>query len=93
MTEREDFEQRVTNVYAEQVSGLRQQLAAVDRNVMTYILDGRERGKQIEAIAAQLGTCATELGQLKQIKGWQRGIVIALVVLAVGVGALLVKVF
>jgi hypothetical protein len=90
MTERDDFEQRVTSVYAEQVAGLRQQLAAVDRNVMTYILDGRERGKQIDAVLDRLTACAVEL----QAIGRERWVIrVALLLLALGVGALLVKVF
>lgn len=91
-TERDsdDFERRVTSVYAEQVAGLRQQLSAVDRNVMRYIGEGRDRGVQIDAVLTQLTACAVEL----QAIGRERWVIrAALLLLAAGVGALLIKVF
>ena len=84
------FPQRLTEMYVEQVAGLRQQMAAVDRNVMRYIAEGRDRGVQIDAVLDQLTSCAVEL----QAIGRERWVIrVALALLALGVGALLVKVF
>jgi len=89
--ERDDgFAARLTERYAEQVAGLRQQLSAVDRNVLRFIAEGRDRGEQIDKMIASLGTCASELGH---IKVWQRVLIGAIVILGVGVVALLIKVF
>lgn len=92
-TEREEdatYAQRLSTLYAEQVMGLRAQLQAVDRNVMLYIAEGRERGAQIEAAIKQLGVCSVELGH---IKAWGRVQFVVSAALALGVIALLIKVF
>ncbi len=88
--EREDFASRLTERYAEQYAGLRQQLAAVDRNVLKFIAEGRDRGEQIDKMIAGLTNCA---GELVHIKRWQRVVIISLMVLGIGVIALLIKVF
>lgn len=103
----EDYGSSLTQHYAEQYAGLRDGLAAVNRNVLTYIADtrenrdeGRKRGEQIdvmaaqvEAMVAQLTLCAAELGRLKSLTWAQRGLAIAVTILACGVIALLIKVF
>ena len=119
--EYDDYGERITRVYAEQLDGMRQGLLAVNRNVLRYIADGRDRGEQIDALAVQLdtvarqsevtaqqtaamsrqietivtqlGICANELGRLKPLTMWQRGMGVALIVLAFGVIALLIRVF
>lgn len=92
--ERDDFATRLTERYAEQYAGLRQQLAAVDRNVMKFIAEGRDRGEQIDVALKQLVVCANEL---RAIKTWARSStfigVSAILLLGVGVVALLIEVF
>jgi len=89
-TERDDYAARLSERYAEKYEGLRQQLAAVDRNVLRFIAEGRDRGIQIDKMIAGLTDCATEL---THIKLWQRVLIGAIVVLFVGVVALLIRVF
>jgi len=88
--EREDFAARLNERYAEQYAGLRQQLAAVDRNVMRFIAEGRERGEQIDKMIMSLANCASEL---THIRHWQRVVIAAIIILGVGVVALLIKIF
>lgn len=82
--------ERLTEVYVEQLAGLRAQLSAVDRNVMRYIGEGRDRGEQIDAVLTQLTACAVELQTIARERWVIRA---ALLLLAMGVGALLIKVF
>lgn len=89
-TERDEYGVRLAAGYAEQVAGLRDQVRAVDRNVLQYILEGRERGAQINAAIVQLGACAAELGHIKL---WGRVLVGVSAALVVCVIALLIKVF
>ena len=88
--EREDFAARLSERYAEQYAGLRQQVSAVDRNVLRFIAEGRERGEQIDKMIAGLTNCAMELTHIKR---WQRVVIIAMAILGIGVIALLIKVF
>jgi hypothetical protein len=92
--ERDDFAARLAERYAEQYAGVRQQIAAVDRNVMNFIAEGRERGRQIDTMIIQLGVCANELAHLKF---WGRVLIGVIAGLGIGLGfgvvALLIKVF
>ena len=88
--ERDDFASRLTERYAEQYAGLRQQVSAVDRNVMRFIAEGRERGEQIDKMIMSLANCANEL---THIRHWQRVVIAAIIILGVGVVALLIKIF
>jgi len=88
--EREDFAARLSERYAEQYAGLRQQVSAVDGNVLRFIAEGRERGEQIDKMIAGLTNCAMELTHIKR---WQRVVIIAMAILGIGVIALLIKVF
>jgi hypothetical protein len=92
--ERDDYGDRLTRVYAEQLQGMRDGLNAVNRNVLQYIAEGRERGKQIDSMIIQLGVCANELAHLKF---WGRVLIGVIAGLGIGLGlgvvALLIKVF
>jgi hypothetical protein len=89
-TERDEYGNRLSTIYAEQYAGLRSQLAAVDRNVLRFITEGRERGDQIDTMIVQLGICANEL---THIKFWGRVLILVIALLCLGVIALMIKVF
>lgn len=89
-TERDEYGNRLSTIYAEQYAGLRSQLAAVDRNVLRFITEGRERGDQIDTMIVQLGICANEL---THIKFWGRVLILVITLLCLGVIALMIKVF
>lgn len=93
----DDYGARLSGIYAEQLQGMRDGLLAVNRNVLIYIAEGRERareqheqGKQLTAAIKQLGVCAVELGHIKAWGRIQSGVI---AVLLIGVIALLIKVF
>ena len=86
----DEYGHRLQLIYSEQVAGLRQQLQAVDRNVLRFISEGRDRSEQIDRMLGALTTCASELTHIRQ---WQRVVIVAMIVLGVGVAALLVRVF
>jgi hypothetical protein len=93
-TEHDEYRERLTRTYAEQLQGMRDGLLAVNRNVLLYIAEGRERGKQIDAMLGRQAECAAEL---TLIKVWGRAFFlvasVAILLLSAGVVALLMKVF
>jgi hypothetical protein len=90
LREEDEYGNRLTRIYAEQYAGLRDSLNAVNRNVLLYIAEGRERGEQIDTMIVRLGVCASEL---THIKFWGRILIGVIAALVVGVIALLVRVF
>ena len=88
--EEDEYGHRLTRIYAEQYAGLRDGLNAVNRNVLLYIAEGRERGQQIDKMLISLANCGSELTHIRR---WQRVVIITLMVLGIGVIALLIRVF
>jgi len=94
LREEDDYGARLSRIYAEKYEGLRQQLSAVDRNVLKFIAEGRDRGIVLDAAMKQFTICATEI---KFMKFWGGVAVcvfgLAFILLYAGVIALLIKVF
>jgi hypothetical protein len=96
-TERDDYAARLSERYAEKYEGLRQQIAAMDRNVLRLIAEGRDRGEVVESVVVQVQSAVGQLGicanELMHIKFWGRILIGVIALLVIGMIALLVRVF